>query len=153
MTKKSSKYPSAAAIKAIFDHMETGEYDKMFQYVSEDVDWTVMGTHPLAGRYRSRSDFQNGTLARLAGIMKEPGLKLKVRQVIGGGDEPWAVVELIADAVCKNGEYSVFQVESGCRHQIQWEKQSFQLTMYKTSSLRTHMLGLCDSMRRVSLSK
>lgn len=35
--------------------------------------------------------------------MKEPGIRLKVRNVIGGGDQEWATVELIADAVCNNG--------------------------------------------------
>jgi len=30
-------------------------------------------------------------------------LKLKVVNVMGGGDEAWAVVELEANAVCKNG--------------------------------------------------
>ena len=35
-------------------------------------------------------------------VLRDP-LKLKVINVIGGGDEEWAVVELKADAVCKNG--------------------------------------------------
>lgn len=38
--------------------------------------------------------------------MKPPGIKLQVRNVIGGGDHDWACVELIADAECKNGKPS-----------------------------------------------
>jgi len=36
--------------------------------------------------------------------MKPPGLQLKVRNVIGGGDQEWATVELVAVAECKSGE-------------------------------------------------
>ncbi|KAF2084505.1 hypothetical protein K490DRAFT_59482 [Saccharata proteae CBS 121410] len=91
-----SKYPSRAEIESIFKNMETGNFDQVFKRVSPNVDWTVMG------HYTTLSSFQSATFARLAAVMKEPGIKLKVRNVIGGGDEPWAVVELIADAVCKN---------------------------------------------------
>ena len=71
--------------------------------VSEMYSFDVSGTHPCAGRYTSLASFQSGTLVRLAAIMKEPGIKLAVRNVIGGGDQEWAVVELIATAECKNG--------------------------------------------------
>ncbi len=30
-------------------------------------------------------------------------LQLKVVNVVGGGDQPWAVLELEANATCKNG--------------------------------------------------
>lgn len=85
--------------------METGNYSKTFERVSPNVDWTVMGTHPLAGRYTSLKDFQQGTLARLGKIMKDPGIRLMVRNVIGGGEQDWATVELVANAECKNGEF------------------------------------------------
>jgi hypothetical protein len=35
--------------------------------------------------------------------MKEPGLRLMVRNVFGGGDQAWATVELVAVAECKSG--------------------------------------------------
>lgn len=63
---------------------------------------TTSGTHPVAGRFTSRSDFYDATLKRLGAILKEP-LKMRIRNVIGGGDHEWAVVELIAQAECKNG--------------------------------------------------
>ncbi|KAF2804174.1 uncharacterized protein BDZ99DRAFT_467546 [Mytilinidion resinicola] len=96
-------YPTAPEISAIFKNMETGNYPEVFKRVSPNVDWTVMGTHPCAGRYTTLAAFQKGTLKRLGAIMKEPGIKLKVRNVIGGGEQAWAVVELVADAECKNG--------------------------------------------------
>ncbi len=44
--------------------------------------------------------------------MKNP-VQLKVRSVIGGGDEEWAVVELIFDSTCKNGEEECFFTANG----------------------------------------
>jgi len=99
----SSKYPSTEEIKQIFQNMETGNYEEVFKRVASDVDWTVMGTHPCAGRYRSLADFQESTFKRLGAIMKPPGIRLKVRNVLGGVDQEWAAVELIAEAECKNG--------------------------------------------------
>lgn len=95
---------SPSKIEALFKNMETGNYAAFFEHVSTDVDWTVMGTHPCAGRYATLQDFQQSTLARLGKIMKDPGIKLMVRNVIGGGEREWATVELVAKAECKNGE-------------------------------------------------
>jgi hypothetical protein len=35
----------------------------------EDVDWTVMGTHPLAGQYLSKKAFITGTFAKLGQVL------------------------------------------------------------------------------------
>ena len=43
--------------------------------VADDVDWTVEGTHPLAGRYRSKAQFIEATFARLGGVLAD-GVKL-----------------------------------------------------------------------------
>ena len=101
-------YPTREEITSLFKNMETGNYGKMFERISTNVDWTVMGTHPCAGRYTSLQEFQQGTLARLGKIMKEPGLRLMVRNVIGGGEQEWATVELVAKAECKDGELMSF---------------------------------------------
>ncbi|EME46572.1 hypothetical protein DOTSEDRAFT_22624 [Dothistroma septosporum NZE10] len=93
----SQPLPNRSEIETLFKSMETGDYPAVFKRVPPEVDWTVMGTHPCAGRL---SDFQEQTFARLGKIMKEPGIRLVVRNVIGGGDQPWATVELIADAEC-----------------------------------------------------
>jgi len=87
-------------VRAIFKPLETGDPVKFFAHVAEDVDWTVMGTHPLAGRYRSRAAFVQGTFARLAQALGQ-GTRLTVTHVIVDG--AWAAVELAADAVAKSG--------------------------------------------------
>jgi hypothetical protein len=42
-------YPSQAQIGKIFGYLTAGNYTAFFANVIEDVDWSVMGTHPLAG--------------------------------------------------------------------------------------------------------
>ncbi|KAK7519982.1 uncharacterized protein IWZ02DRAFT_432644 [Phyllosticta citriasiana] len=108
------KYPSPEEIKAIFEPMEEGQAEEVIKRVHPDVDWTVVetpnalcrcpvslltergkGTHPIAGRYTSLKDFSNNTLRRLLAKMKsDRPVRIKTRNVIGGGDSEWTIVEL-----------------------------------------------------------
>lgn len=47
-------------------------------------------------------DWKKNALGKINAILDSP-LKLKVVNVVGGGDQPWAVLELEADGTCKNG--------------------------------------------------
>jgi len=89
-----------ATVRRIFEGLEQGDAAAFFSHVAEDVDWTVMGTHPLGGRYRTKEAFRAATFARLAKALPS-GAQLRVEHVIVSGDE--AVVELRSDAVAKNG--------------------------------------------------
>jgi uncharacterized protein len=90
----------ADKVRQIFSHLESGSGDEFFRHVADDVDWTVEGTHPLAGRYRSKADFQAHTFARLNKILPG-GTQLYVESVMTDGDR--AVVELRSRAFAKNG--------------------------------------------------
>ena len=91
---------SADAVRRIFAHLESGAGDAFFAHVADDVDWTVEGTHPLAGRYRSKAEFHAHTFARLNKILPG-GTQLHVQSVLT--DHDWAVVELRSHATAKNG--------------------------------------------------
>lgn len=91
---------SADTVRRIFSHLESGSGDAFFAHVADDVDWTVEGTHPLAGRYRSRAEFQAHTFARLNRILPG-GTQLHVQNVLIDGNQ--AVVELRSHAVARNG--------------------------------------------------
>ena len=91
---------NADTVHRIFSHLETGSGDQFFQYVADNVDWTVEGTHPLAGRYTSKQDFHAHTFARLNKILPG-GTQLHVQSVLTDGD--WAVVELRSHATARNG--------------------------------------------------
>ncbi|MEI8082328.1 MAG: nuclear transport factor 2 family protein [Actinomycetes bacterium] len=84
----------------LFANLAQGRQDQFFAHVADDVDWTVMGTHPLAGRYLSKDAFFSATFARLNPRLRE-GVVLEVEHVFLDGD--WAIVELLATSTQNNG--------------------------------------------------
>ena len=74
----------------LFKNLSNGNGDAFFTSVADDVNWTVMGTHPLAGVYNSKADFLKSTFERLSRILKG-GVILKVTHIFVSGDI--AVVE------------------------------------------------------------
>ncbi|RVX38390.1 hypothetical protein EDD27_0695 [Nonomuraea polychroma] len=68
--------------------------------VADDVDWTVEGTHPLAGGYRSKNEFTAATFARLARVL-DGGVKLTVEHLYVDGDT--TVAELVSTSTTKEG--------------------------------------------------
>src|SRR5215212_4057770 len=75
----------ASYVKSLFDNLEDGESSAFFEHVADDVNWTVMGTHPLAGTYQTKADFLAHTFARLDEILKE-GVVLRVTNILVDGD-------------------------------------------------------------------
>ncbi len=87
-------------VRSIFAGLEHGDGDAFFAHVADEVDWTVMGTHPLAGHYPSKAAFQAGTFSKLGKVLPD-GAQLRVVNVITAGE--MAVVELVSDATARNG--------------------------------------------------
>ena len=87
-------------VRKIFRGLEHGDGAAFFAHVADDVDWTVMGTHPLAGNYLSKADFIAGTFAKLGQVLPQ-GAQLHVEHLIVKGDE--AVIELHSLATATNG--------------------------------------------------
>jgi len=53
-------------VREIFNRLERGDNEIFFADVADDVDWTVMGTQPLAGRF-----FDTAVVVRL--FQENPG--------------------------------------------------------------------------------
>jgi ketosteroid isomerase-like protein len=87
-------------VRKIFKGLEQGHGASFFEHVDDKVDWIVEGTHPLAGHYKSKSDFVAGTFAKLAKVLPN-GAQLVVEHLIVKDDQ--AVVELHSLATAKNG--------------------------------------------------
>src|SRR5277367_4730558 len=87
-------------VRNIFKGLENGDGAAFFEQVADDVDWTVMGTHPLAGHYLSKKAFIAGTFAKLGQVLPQ-GAQLHVENVVVQDDQ--AVVELRSLATAKNG--------------------------------------------------
>ena len=90
----------AGWMRKIFAGLEHGDGAAFFRHVADDVDWTVMGTHPLAGHYKSKADFIAGTFAKLGKVLPG-GTQLRVENVFVDNDV--AIVELHSEATAKNG--------------------------------------------------
>ena len=87
-------------IRTLFKNLEQGNGEEFFKHVTDDVDWIVEGTHPLAGHYNSKKDFLAGTFDKLSQVLPQ-GAELHVTEVLVSGE--WAVVELQSLATAKNG--------------------------------------------------
>jgi ketosteroid isomerase-like protein len=73
---------------------------RFFKRVAEDVRWTVMGSHPLAGTYTSKAEFEAATFARLTPLMRD-GVRLRLRELHVDGDV--AIAELHALSTTREG--------------------------------------------------
>ena len=91
----------ASYVKSLFANLENGKSDAFFEHVADDVNWTVMGTHPLAGNYHTKADFLAHTFARLNKILKE-GVVLRVTDILVAGDS--AAVEMESLSTALNGK-------------------------------------------------
>jgi hypothetical protein len=87
-------------VREIFKGLENGDGTAFFERVADDVDWIVLGTHPLAGHYHSKEAFRDGTFAKLGKVLQN-GAQLHVEDLIVKDDQ--AAVELHSLATAKNG--------------------------------------------------
>ena len=88
------------SVRTLFKNLESGDGAGFFEHVADDVDWTVMGTHPLAGHYSSKAAFTAGTFDKLAKVLPD-GAQLTVEHLLV--DDDTAVVELRSGATAENG--------------------------------------------------
>jgi uncharacterized protein len=88
-------------VRELFANLENGRGEVFFDHVAEDVNWTVMGTHPLAGTYHTKDDFLAHTFARLDKVLKD-GVVLRITGLLVAGDT--AAVELESLSTALNGK-------------------------------------------------
>ncbi|KAF4303861.1 hypothetical protein GTA08_BOTSDO07784 [Botryosphaeria dothidea] len=100
----SPKYASKEHIQDVFSHMAVGDYDGFFANVVPDVQWTVQSKTILGGTYNNRDEFRTKTFGRLGKIMDpEHPVHPKVHNIVGGGDDEWAMVEMTNTSKTKTG--------------------------------------------------
>ena len=91
--------PTIEYVNRLFENLSTGNGSAFFDNVADDVHWTVMGTHPLAGVYKSKEDFLKNTFERL--VLKG-GVIMKVDHSLVSGNT--AVVEMTSTSTALNGK-------------------------------------------------
>jgi ketosteroid isomerase-like protein len=92
----------ASYVRSLFANLENGRTEAFFDYVAEDVNWSVMGTHPLAGTYQTKADFLAHTLNRLNKLLKEGGVVFRVTHLLVEDDT--AAVEMESLSTATNGK-------------------------------------------------
>ncbi|WP_353943975.1 hypothetical protein ABII15_21690 [Streptomyces sp. HUAS MG91] len=82
--------------------------DKFFgEHVSDQVQWTMVGRHPLAGPYRNKRDFLDGTLEQVRA--RSGGLSFDLKAMYGTAEQTIVIMEGVATANDDNA-YDPFYV-------------------------------------------
>ena len=86
---------------SLFRNLEHPETQRRFwERVAVDVDWTVEGTHPLAGRYHGKKELTEATFGRLGPLLKD-GVRLRLEGLYVDGDT--TIAELLSEATTAEG--------------------------------------------------
>ena len=78
-------------VEDAFRCLENGDVDGFFEYVADDVQWTVMGSHLLSGTYDGKTSFRSGPFVPINRDLRDRA-EVRVRHQLIDGDR--AVVEL-----------------------------------------------------------
>ncbi|KAK9831822.1 hypothetical protein WJX74_010793 [Apatococcus lobatus] len=88
-------------VNRVFALLEQGTSGTFWKYVDENVDWTVKGTHPLAGHYTSLKDFRHNTFDRIHRAVQGGNVRVNVKNIVIAGN--WVTAELLSDAIALKG--------------------------------------------------
>ena len=88
-------------VDKLFRNLSMGKSSVFFDSVADDVHWTVTGTHPMAGVYKTKTDFLAHTIHRLNKLLTGDPV-LNVNHIIVSGDT--AVVEMTSASTARNGK-------------------------------------------------
>jgi ketosteroid isomerase-like protein len=98
------KYTSQPRMYDILNHFAQ-DTSFFFTMVHENVDWTIIGHHPLAGHYPTSKLFFVNTLWRLRAAFDPSRFYLRVIALHGGCNSNWAVQELDYHGYTVGGDY------------------------------------------------
>ncbi len=104
------------AIADAFRCLENGDLDGFFEHFDDDVEWTVMGSHPLAGTYRGKEALRGGPFLPLNRDIEE-GAEVRVRHQLICGRRAVIEAETVpSDYLRKTAPYRycwVLELEEG----------------------------------------
>ncbi|KAL4991142.1 hypothetical protein BDW68DRAFT_174288 [Aspergillus falconensis] len=99
------KYVSQMYIYDVFKVLEK-DMGKLFTYVHKDVDFHVMGHHPVAGHYHDLLHFYVNALRRVSVCFSEHAEKFEVhpQAIHGGCNSRWSVQEIQFKGLLNTGD-------------------------------------------------
>jgi len=72
-------------VAGLFQRWESGDSSSFFTAVADDVIWTAVGTTPISGVSRSKTEYMKKTYAPLQAVFAGP-TSCKVKRIIAEGD-------------------------------------------------------------------
>lgn len=94
-------HPDRATVEATFRLLENPDTTPtFFDHVADDVEWTVMGTHPLAGTFTTKQDYLDATFSQLGPLMRA-GTHIRLIDLYIDGDT--VIAELMTHSVTLEG--------------------------------------------------
>ena len=98
-------YPTAHEIEDIFRYRESPDTMSLWdERLAANLDGTVMGhDHHLSGQFKGVDAWKDQLRASIDGMRK--ATSMEIINVIGGGESPWACVEIRTTGKAKSGEY------------------------------------------------
>ena len=104
---RKTPYPSAHEIEDIFQLRESVDtQDQFTEYLAKNVEATVMGDdHHLSATHKGVDALVENNKDRLVGMQdRAKPFSLDIINVIGGGESPWACVEMKTHGRAKSGQ-------------------------------------------------
>ncbi|KAL4928659.1 uncharacterized protein BDV17DRAFT_281762 [Aspergillus undulatus] len=99
------KYVTQMYIYDVFKVLEK-DMGKLFTYIHKDVDFHVMGHHPVAGHYHDLLHFYVNALRRVSVCFSDHAEKFEVhpQAIHGGCNSPWSVSEIMFRGLLNTGD-------------------------------------------------
>ena len=102
------EHPNVDVVRRGYDAFIHGDMDVIRQLMADDIEWTVLGTHPFARTYRGKAEVI-GYFGAI--IMETQGtLELLVDDIVGNDQRVVAVGRVRAERANKKIDASVIQI-------------------------------------------
>lgn len=103
------KYVSQPYIYKAFKTLET-DLTRLFTLIHRDVDFTIVGHHPGAGKYHDLMHFFVNALRRVSitGSEHNDAFKVIPKAIHGGCDQEWSVAEINFQGITNSGMTASF---------------------------------------------
>lgn len=144
-TPTSKMYPHRKYIYDIFllFAKPEGGVKEWFEYVDDNVHWTVTGQHRFAGTWTNKEAYYNASWAKVNALLQDPGYRFEIpggEEGIIVGQDGWSTVEMkTIDVKTKSGVPYDQHYSWHCR----WSKEGkiVELRAFLDSDLLLRVLG------------
>ena len=89
-----------ALVAQIFEELAAGNHRALLSRTAENCRWTVTGSCPVSGIYRSRQEFYEKALKAITALLTAR-VRPTVKQILGEGDR--VVLEWRGESTAKSG--------------------------------------------------